>query len=87
MADVGEQGRQVGRVVRQIGVDLHADVRSVLEGVADAPAVRRAEAELGRTIDHGDVAELADEPVGQLRGPVGAAVVDDDDPDARFDVA
>ena len=87
MADVGEQGRKVGRIVRQVGVDLHADVGTVPDRVGDSPAVRRSEPALRRPVDHGDVTERGGEAVGELRCPVGAGVVDHDDADPRFDVA
>ena len=83
MLDVGDERRQHAWVVRQVGVDLHADVGAHVDRRPQPGAVRGAEAVLVLALDHRDAAERLAELAGPVGRAVGAAVVDHHDLDRR----
>ena len=87
MLDVGDEGGQDPRVVRQVGVDLHADVGTHVDRRPQPGAIRGAEAGLVVALDHRDAAERLAELARPVGRAVGAAVVDHDDLDRRHDGA
>jgi hypothetical protein len=69
-----DQAREVGGVVRAVGVHLADELGVVRERVGEAGDVGGAEAELARAVEH-----LGAELLGERAGAVGAGVVDDED--------
>ena len=77
--DGGEQfGDHLG-LVGQVGVDLHEHVVVACHAEPEAGAVGLAEAVLGRAPEDLDASQLVRDPLCDLRGAVGAGVVDDED--------
>ncbi len=70
-------------LVRAVGVHLDDGVVPGVEGPAEALEVRRAQALLLGPVDDVDLRVLRGEGVGDRAGPVGRAVVEDDDVDVR----
>ena len=66
-----EQPREVGRVVGEVGVHLHHVARAVVERVAEAREVGRADAALLGAVQHGDPVVLGGQAVGDLPVPSG----------------
>ena len=64
----------------EVGVHLEDQLGAAGEGRAEAGDVGGAEAFLARPVQDVDALVLGGEPVGDLAGPVGRAVVDDQDP-------
>ena len=54
MLDVADECRQHGRVVRQVGVELHAHFGAAFDGVREPGPVGGAEAVLGVALEHDD---------------------------------
>ena len=74
-----DQERDLGRVVREVGVHLDDEIRAPGKGVIEPGDVGGAEALLRRSVKHLDVVTLGREAVGDLAGAVGRVVVDDED--------
>src|SRR5205814_536668 len=66
-----DQARQVGRVVREVAVDLDDQLGVPVENAPEAGQVGGAETLLPLAVEHLDVVELGGQPVGQLAGSVG----------------
>ncbi len=77
--DAGDHRRDLGGIVREVGIHRHDRLVSVGEGDGEAVAVRGPEALLAGTMEHRDPAELAGHALGELAGSVRAVVVDDQD--------
>src|SRR5207248_6521017 len=85
--DVGLAGKhrledrsELPRVVLAVAVEAHGEIEVVLERVAEAGLDGSADPEVEREPDH-----LRPSGAGDLRGPVGGAVVDHDDLEARVE--
>ena len=78
-----DQRRDVRRVVREVGVHLDDELGAAGERVLEPGGVGAAEAVLLGAVEDLDRVELGGEPVGDLAGPVGRGVVDDEHPVAR----
>ncbi len=61
----------------EVGVHLHHVARAVVERVAKAGEVGRADAVLLGAVQHLHPVVLGGQPIGDLAGAVGRAVVDD----------
>src|SRR5262249_42951671 len=76
---VGERGqhlRQIGRVMRAVGILLDEHLVAVFQPPGEASDVGRAEAGLARAVHYVDVRIRSRQLVRDLAGPVRAAVVD-----------
>ena len=67
--------------MRKVGVHLYQYLVSALEPVGEPGAVGRSEARFRAAGQHRDLPELVSDLLSKCRGPIGAAVVDDDDLD------
>ena len=76
----GEQARQVGGVVGEVGVHLDDEICAARQRLAKARDVGGAETLLARPVKHRDVLVRRCEPLGDLPGAVGRGVIDDQDP-------
>src|SRR6266550_810212 len=63
-----DQARHVGRVVREVAVDLDDQLRVAGQHPPETREVSGAEALLALAVEHLDVVELGGQPVGQLAG-------------------
>ena len=77
--DGGQEQREHGGVVGEVGVHLAHDVVALVQRVTEPVAVGGAQAGLARSVQHLDAAQLLGRLLGQLAGAVGAVVVGDDD--------
>ena len=84
IASIGAiSARQGRRVVRPVGVHLDDDRGAAAERLAEPVEVRPAEALLGGPMLDADARIGRGEAVGELAGPVGRAVVHDQQHGAR----
>lgn len=70
---------KVGRAVREVTVHLDDEVGAGCERLPEPRQVRRAEALLARAVQHVEERAAGSQLVGELAGPVGGVVVDDED--------
>jgi hypothetical protein len=77
--DVPEQFGQRCGIVREVGVHLDDDVVPAAEPVREAGPVRHAEAGLVQLRQYFDLPQFRGDHLGQIRGAIGASVVDDQD--------
>ena len=77
--DLAEQVGQRGRVVREISVDLDDDVVAAVEGDREAGTDGLADPDLAGPAQHLDLSELRGDFVDEVRGAVGAVVINDQD--------
>jgi hypothetical protein len=69
--DDGHQRRQHGRVVRQVGVHLHADLRALLDRVSEAGPVGGAQAGLAVAADDLDLPSRSPSAAARSAVPSG----------------
>ena len=77
--DRGDERREHGRVVAEVGVHLDHDRGAAAERDAEAVEVRPPQALLGRPMPHPDARIRGGQLVGDPPGAVGRAVIDDED--------
>ena len=75
LVELGEELRDLRRIVLEVGVDRHDDVSARLE---EAGLQRRRLAEVAPEVDDDDVRRLVVEPRQHRQAPVRRAVVDED---------
>ena len=64
--------------MREVAVHLEDELGSVVKRPPEPGDVRRTEAFLDRAMEDGYVRKLGGESIGDLAGPVGRSIVDDE---------